>query len=179
MKQKKIKQRVFLITLLCCYFTSLTYAQHQDEAHQEKTKHHHHHKHHVAVFNGATSNFSHHNTHYAIGLDYEYRVGDFLGTGIIGEYVAVEKGEWIGGIPIFMHFTKNMKMVVAPILINKEEHHTDDHHHAETSREADIAIRLGGSYSFHLGSVALSPTVNYDVGESHALVYGLSVGIGF
>ena len=172
---------MILIILLCCFVTSFTYAQHEEEGHGNKNKneHHHHHKHHIAIFNGAASNFTHHHTHYSIGIDYEYRFGNFLGSGIIGEYVAIEKGEWLGGIPIFMHFTKGLKLVAAPLLVNRAEHHTHDNHHGETNRVTDFALRLGVSYSFHLGEFALSPSVNYDMGESNSLVYGLSIGIGF
>ena len=179
MKDKIIQNKMVLITLFGFFVTSVSYAQHHEEGHENEKENSHHHKHHIAVFNGAASNFTHHYTHYSIGLDYEYRFGNFLGAGIIGEYVAIEKGEFVGGLPVFMHFTRELKLVVAPLIINREEHHNHDHHDEETSRVTDSAFRLGASYSFHLGKFALSPSVNYDVGESNSLVYGLNIGLGF
>ncbi|MGM0531014.1 MAG: hypothetical protein ACQER7_06650 [Bacteroidota bacterium] len=174
-----MKQKIkILIVVFFCFISSYTHAQHAKEEHGNETEHSQFHTHHIALFNGVASNFTHHSTHYSLGIDYEYRFSQFIGTGLIGEYVAVEKGEFLGGIPVFIHFTKGLKLTFAPLLINNEEH-TGDNHHTETNRVTNFAFRMGAGYSFHLGKVSLGPSVNFDMGDSNSLIYGLSVGIGF
>ena len=62
---------------------------------------------------------------------------------------------------------------------NKEEHLDDHTHNSEPEMKAFFAFRVGIIYGFHLGKLSVAPAVNYDMGESNVLVYGLNIGIGF
>ena len=171
--------KIPIILFFFSFLWSYSFAQHAGEEHSDENKHAHFHKHHIALFNGLTSNFTHNSTDYSIGLDYEYRLSQFIGTGILVEYIAMEKGEILGGLPLFMHFTKGLKLTAAPLLVNKEEHHENSGHHTEESRVTDFAFRLGAGYGFHVGKLSLAPSINFDMGESNALVYGINIGLGF
>lgn len=141
--------------------------------------HHNFHKNHLALFNGVTSNLSHHTTSYSIGIDYEYRISQHIGTGILGEYIAAENGEYIGGLPLFIHLADHVKLSAVPLLINKKQTHEESHDHADANRETKFAFRLGVGYSFTMGKISVAPVLNFDMGNSLALIYGLSIGTGF
>jgi len=177
-KNMKYPANILILSLLFCFIWSYTAAQHTEDAH-EREKHDDFHKHHIAVFNGLTSNFTHNNTGYSVGIDYEYRFSRFIGAGLLAEYIATEEGEILGGLPLFMHFTKRLKLTFAPLVLNKEKHHEDPDHHTEESRVTAFAFRLGAGYGFHVGKLSLAPAINFDMGESNALVYGLNIGLGF
>lgn len=145
----------------------------------------HHSRHHIALFNGLTTNFDHETTGYSVGLDYEYYLSDLIAAGFIGEYVFSGEGEWILGIPIFIHPTNNFKFGAAPIWIQAEVHH-DDHHgdsHGDTSgdveKEWNMGVRFNMAYSIHLGKVSAGPSVSLDITNTTAFVYGLTLGVGF
>ncbi|SRR6056297_167561 len=167
--------KVFFCVCLCLVSIQL-FAQH--EVHVENDSHAFH-KSHIALFGGATSNFSHNSTHLSAGLDYEYRWNKSFGTGLIVEYVNVEGGEFIGGFPLFVHVGKGFKITLSPIFINKEHHPEETTHHGEAERITTFAFRTGVGYTFHLGTISLEPALFFDAGESNALVYGLTLGKGF
>jgi len=155
------------------------FAQHHEQEHANEEKHQHNHKHHLSIFNGLTSNFTHHSNEYTIGVDYEYRVSQWVGLGLIGEYINTKDGEWVAGIPVFIHFAEGLKAIGSPLLINKAVHTEDHSTHSEPERKTELAFRAGLSYSLHWKKLAIGPVVNFDVGESQSLVYGISIGIGF
>ncbi|MCK4922553.1 MAG: hypothetical protein KAS71_15980 [Bacteroidales bacterium] len=179
------KLMITFFALFCFVFSNTVFSQHEEEHHAVSDDHHedshsggHAHKNHMAVFTGATNNITHHSTGFTIGIDYEYRISNLIGLGLGGEYISIGSGEILGSIPIFIHPMNNMKIVTAPLVIFAEEHH-DDEHHESTGKEASFAFRIGGGYDFHLGKVVFGPTVNFDIGSSKALVFGLSIGFGF
>jgi hypothetical protein len=155
------------------------YAQHHEKDHTSEEKHQHTHKHHLSMFNGITSNFTHHSNDYSIGIDYEYRLNEKIGLGFIGEYINTKDGEWVTGLPVFIHFAKGLKAIGSPILINKAEHTEDHSTHSDPKRKTEFAFRAGLSYSLHWKKMSIGPVVNFDIGESQSLVYGISIGIGF
>lgn len=171
----------FTLTVMCIMLhnTSL-YAQHHDE-HAKQVSHDHHSKHHVAIFNGATTVSSHEITAYTIGVDYEYRISNLLGMGVIGELINTESNEFVTGISVIAHPIKGLKFVAAPLIVYCVPHQTDEHHvdthHIE--REANLFFRIGAGYDFHLGKFSVGPSINYDFGKAQAISYGISLGIGF
>mgnify|MGYP006293087375 CR=1 FL=1 len=174
----KYQNNILIVTLLFCFIWSYTSAQHAEDGHDGE-EHAHYHTHHIAVFNGLTSNFTHNNTAYSVGMDYEYRFSRFIGAGLLTEYIATEEGEILGGLPLFLHLTKGLKVTLAPLLVNKKEHHEDHDHHGEENRVTNFAFRLGAGYGFHVGKLSIAPSINFDMGESSALVYGINIGLGF
>lgn len=167
-----------MILLLVAGMSLKTFAQHEENGHDTKAEHtsgahddHAHHKHHLSIFNGATTNFTHHNsTDYTIGLEYEYRFSKLFGAGLLGEYIATESGEIIYGAMLIIHPTKGLKIGLDPLLAR-----VDDHGHTATH----FLFRINGTYDFHLGNYTIGPSLSYDIGETKALVYGISLGIGF
>jgi hypothetical protein len=174
-----MKLKIISIFLSALCISSFVYSQEHEEDHKKQDKHNHYHKHHLALFNGATTNFTHSSTDYSLGIDYELRLTKTFGLGLLGEYIFTDNGEFIAGVPAFLHFAKSLKITGAPLLIYKEEHIDDHTHHNEANMKTIFAFRVGISYGFHLGKLAVAPAINFDMGESSALVYGLNIGIGF
>ncbi len=153
---------------------------------EEHGKHDKHsfHKHHVAIFNGLTTNYDHNSTDYSLGIDYEYRFSNLLGAGVLAECVFSEPEEYIAGVSLFVHPCKGFKLILAPLLINTEEHgaaaaHGDSHAKHDDKSVTDFAFRIETSYSFHFHNMSVEPTVGYDFGSTEALVYGVMIGFGF
>lgn len=169
---------------------------------------HHYSKHHLALFNGGTTNIDHDATGYSLGLDYEFRFNQLLGAGLLMEYVFIGEGEAIVGIPFFVHPVGGLKGIVAPIGINAEVHdshddhsddnsddgmkagsadttddhsddHTDDHADESHGKEWQAGVRLGVGYDFHIGNLSVGPSVCADISKTTAIVYGVTIGIGF
>lgn len=175
----------YLVAIILCILLSntLMYAQHHDEhnEHAKQASHDHHSKHHVAIFNGATTVPAHHLTVYTIGVDYEYRISNLVGMGILGEIIKTESSEIVTGISVFAHPIKGLKFVAAPLIVYSKPHQSDEHHvdTHDLKRESHLFFRLGAGYDFHLGKLSIGPSINYDIGKVKAISYGLSVGIGF
>ena len=168
------KIKTIILVVVCLFFSSTTiYSQHNDE-HNKTESHDHFSKHHIALFNGATTNFSHKSTAYTVGLDYEFRFSRLVGCGISGEYIASESGEILAGIGVFLHPYKGTKLIAGPFLILAEEAHSEDH---ESKKEASISFRIGVGYDFHFKMLSVGPIVNFDVGNTEAINYGLAIGI--
>ncbi len=174
------------IAILLFFSTTELLAQHheEEEAHAINEEHgqHHLHKNHIAVFDGITTNLTHHTNSYSVGVDYEYRITEKFGLGFAGEYIAAESEEMLGGIPVFFHFFKGAKILTAPMLIYAAEVPEGGSHNVEpaTKKEANFALRIGTGYDFHIGkTITIDPSVNFDIGNTNALVYGLFLGFGF
>ena len=177
-RKMKTFQKITLMLVLVVMNLSLC-AQNHAKENTNKEKHKHTQKHHLSVFNGITSNFTHHSNDYTIGMDYEYRITQWVGLGLIGEYINTTEGEWVAGIPVFIHFAKELKLNGSPLLINKAEHTENHSTHSEPKRKTELAFRTGLSYSLHLKKLAIGPVVSFDIGESKSLVYGINIAIGF
>ena len=169
-----------MATALLFVFGSLSAQEHS--AHHETDAHSHHpHKHHVAIFNGATSNLTHNNTAYTVGFDYEYRFSKLVGATVIGEYISTSSSEIIAGAGLLFHPYKAFKFVGAPLAIFAEEHNEGHQpaHHEDGKKEASFAFRFSAGYDFYAGNISIGPVVNYDLGKTDAISYGVAVGIGF
>lgn len=167
----KAKTLVFTVLYLLLSNTFI-YAQHNDK-HPEQGSHSS--KHHIALFNGATTNFSHNSTSYTIGIDYEYRLSELVGLGLLVEYIAAKPEELLTGVIVFAHPYKGFKFLAAPLVIFSGEHHEIGH---EANKETNFAFRIGAGYDFHFGKLSVGPSVNLDLGKTESLNYGISVGFG-
>ncbi|SHF44331.1 hypothetical protein SAMN05444483_101126 [Salegentibacter echinorum] len=164
--------KTIIFTLIFTFFSqTIIFAQTNDAENNSHT-----HKHHIALFNGATTNFSHESTSYTIGLDYEYRISKLFGLGLLGEYIAAESGEFLAGVPFFVHPYKGLKFVAAPMAVFLEEHTSGEH---KVEKETEFAFRFGTGYDFHFKGFSIGPDINFDFGKTEALNYGLSIGFGF
>lgn len=180
-------KKFFLIITVCFYSLVLVAQHHEEDHHGHVADKHHHKKHHIVVFDGATTNFSHHSTGYSLGIDYEYHLNDWIGVGAIGEYIFDNDGEFVAGLPVFFHPVKGLKLIVAPLGINAAAHTSDDTQKSGTSISASepaekswhFGARLGAGYDFHINNFSIGPTVAYDITNTQAMIYGISLGIGF
>lgn len=160
-----------------------------DTHHDEKHDTHHAHKHHIAIFGGAASNFSHHETKPGVGLDYEYRISAPFGIGAVAEVEFTDKESYLASIPVFYHPINGLKIYAGPAVLSAVEHHEAEDTHADPhttthveddpQRKTSYGGRVGAAYDLHLGKVSIGPTVSYVFGNSNALVYGINIGMGF
>lgn len=131
----------------------------------------HHHwqqsPHHLSLL-VATTNTDEHGDAFTLGVDYEYRVNDFLGIGLVAEYA-------FGDIEAFtylavadLHITNNFIAQVGPGVEFFD------------GEEIPVA-RVGLLYEFELSGFTLSPQLHYDYHHDHddAIVAGLAFGIAF
>lgn len=178
----KMIKGIAIIALVSMFYGNLLAQHHTDHGT-------HHSKHHIALFSGVTSNFDHETTDFTFGIDYEYYFSDLVAAGFIGEYVFSGEGEWIFGIPVFIHPNNNFKFGAAPIWIQAEVHHdnhNDDHYPdshggsgSDAEKEWNVGVRLNLAYNVHLGQISAGPSVSLDIANTTALVYGLALGVGF
>lgn len=177
-----IKVALLIAFSFCLSFNTLSAQEHEKESqHNESAHSHHPHKHHVALFNGATSNLDHETTAYTIGLDYEYRFSKIVGATLLGEYVATSSSEILAGAGLLFHPYRGLKVVTAPMVLFAEEHN-EEHHNTSIEKQdkkATFAFRFSAAYDFYIGNLSLGPVINYDLGETNSISYGVAVGIGF
>jgi hypothetical protein len=135
-----------------------------EEKHAEH-KESHYHRHHIGLLLGNTREESEDN--FTIGLDYEYRFSQYLGIGLLSEYVGEDFRDWVGMVPLFIHPYKGFRFVAAPGILSKEE-------------EDKFIWRLGVGYRFPIGNWTIAPEFNVDFSEGERdYVYGVSFGYGF
>jgi hypothetical protein len=92
----------------------------------------------------------HHSSDLSLGLDYEYRLNNWLGIGLLGEAV----------------FTESMELIAV-----FAEEHVDSHvEPIEAYKEAHFGVRLGAGYDFHLGKLSVGPAIYYDIANTSALL---------
>ena len=133
-----------------------------------ENEHGHHeaaHSHRLELFLGNTHEDS--EDGFSVGLAYEYRITEILGTGGLVEYAGGDLDKWLAGVPLFIHPHKGWRFVLAPGL---------EHKHSEN----EFLFRAGVAYEFEIGRWSITPEFNVDFVEGEeALVYGLSFGYGF
>lgn len=125
-----------------------------------------HHANHVALFLGSTDSEGHDGETY--GLDYERRVSDTIGYGVIVDRAEGDVMSTVYGAALFYHLNDEVTFLVAPGI--EHAHHEDE-----------FMIRVGVNYGFPVGNYIIAPTIAYDMisGGATATVYGISFGMGF
>lgn len=136
-------------------------AEEEHEEHKES----HYHDHHIGLFLGNTH--ENHTDNFSVGLDYEYRFSQYVGIGVLLEYVGENFREGVGLVPLSIHPYKGFRFVVAPGIKPKKD-------------EEKFIWRLGVGYQFPIGNWTIAPEFNLDFTEGErAYVYGVSFGYGF
>ncbi len=123
--------------------------------------------HHVSIFLGDT-HIDGEGNNATIGLDYEYRVSELLGLGVVVERAGGEIDATTALAVADIHFASGLIMQVGPGFENHDS-------------EQIFVARVGVLYEFEFGRFTLSPQLHWDYhaeGES-ALVAGLAFGFGF
>ena len=142
-----------------------------EEAHEGAA--HSFHRHHAALFIGNTQNDgSEHGL--SVGMEYEYRINQWLGLGGLVEYAAGDFEHLLIAVPLFIHpYEDWLFMVAAGTEIHKEDE--------ENKRKRDWLIRTGVGYQFQFGEkYSITPAFYVDFSEHETLfIYGLYIGLGF
>lgn len=105
---------------------------------------------------------------FTLGFDYEYRLSDFLGVGMVAEYAADDLDAYTYLLVADLHVTHNFIVQVGPGV----EFHG--------SHKMEVG-RLGMLYEFEWAGFTVSPQLHYDYHRNHksAVVAGLAIGISF
>jgi len=149
-------------------FTTLTFGMSQN-TYAKGTGHHHWQTspHHISALTGTTYTDEHGHA-FTFGIDYEYRINDFLGVGIVAEYAFEDLDAYTYLLVADLHITPKFIAQVGPGV----EFHGGD----------KIAVgRLGLLYEFEINNFTLSPQLHYDYHHDHedAVVAGIAVGFSF
>jgi hypothetical protein len=145
-------------------FTMPLQALAAEEEHGEH-KESHYHRNHVGLFLGSTHEEGEYE--FTIGLDYEYRFSQYVGIGLLIEYVGEDAREGVGMVPLFIHPYKGLRFVAAPGIKPKKD-------------DEKFIWRLGVAYRFPIGNWTIAPEFNLDFTEGKTVeVFGVSFGYGF
>jgi hypothetical protein len=132
------------------------------------TEEHAYYKHVLGVFIGAAhEEFGRRENGFALGIEYEYRLGQRFGVGAIVEHTVGDLDTWVYALP-FAYHNGPWKLYAAPGI---EE--------AENGRER--MLRLGVEYGFHFNKWEVSPQVDVDIigREGEVFVLGVTFARGF
>lgn len=123
--------------------------------------------HHLSVLLGTT--YTQESRHaFTLGVDYEYRVSDFLGVGFVAEYAFEDLDAYTYLLVADLHITNHFIAQIGPGI----EFHG--------SHKIEVA-RLGLLYEFEVAGLTLSPQLHYDYHSNNkdAVVAGLAIGMSF
>jgi hypothetical protein len=156
--------RILVLSVAVFVLTMPVQAPAAEEKHEEH-KEAHYHRNHVGLFLGNTHEEGEND--FTIGLDYEYRFSQYMGIGLLIEYVGEPFREGVGLVPLSIHPYKGFRFVVAPGIKPKKD-------------EEKFIWRLGVGYQFPIGNWTIAPEFNLDFTEGRVVeVYGVSIGYGF
>jgi hypothetical protein len=162
----KTGARLFIALLLLLHGTASLAEEGLVSEHQDETAVHHYHKNVAGVFAGMTHAGRRENEP-ALGLEYQRRLNENFGIGIVTEYTFGEADLWVVVIPVVFH-TGHWKFYAGPGI-------EDGHHGTEE------LVRLGGEYSFEFSDGwEIAPQVNVDfVDGDEVWVFGVFFAKGF
>lgn len=168
---------IFLIFIIV---TTNAQSFENNDLHKENRQHHAYHNH-VALFLGGTTFYKNNESHFSLGLDYLYRPNNEnpWAYSIMFEGIFAEHTEYVIALPIYHYIISEWWFRTAPgiEIIQEEEHHGDE---VELKTQIEFLYRIGTGYSFHLGNIVLSPSVDLDfVRNNDALVWGINIGYSF
>jgi len=192
----KIIIQISLVLLL--FFSSNTFAQHEETEHQRvhnstSAEHgHNFHSNHIAIFTGATTELEEDkDSHFTLGVDYVRRVtkSGRLGIGVFGEVIFGEHTEWVFGIPFYVYPIKNLWLRVGPgleIHEEKEKSHSSVQSEtgmakgSKTETKTEFITRAGLGYEFEVSGFIIGPALSIDFFRNKtSLVWGVNFGKGF
>jgi hypothetical protein len=162
-----------VVVLACSLSTSLTvdaqegYASDGQHDGGHASAHHGYHDNTLGVFVGGAHAGRRTNAA-ALGLEYERRINEQFGVGVVAEYTAAKGDFWVYMVP-FAYHTGHWKFYVAPGIEESEVHGKED------------LVRLGAEYAFALpGGWEIAPQLNVDLVESEDVwVVGVVFARGF
>jgi hypothetical protein len=185
MSSISFKRQIGIFTLATAFllFFSSVYLCADEEDHAEA--HHLHLNHLGLVFAGTTGLEEGGETHFTLGVDYERRLSEVWGVGVVGELIFAHKTEYLFVFPAYFHVTEKLWFQAALGFEVSYHHHEEENegNHGEethTSKETEFLLRIGMGYGFEVGEIIITPTIDFDFFRGHrSLVWGISIGKGF
>jgi len=103
---------------------------------------------------------------WAIGVEYERRIDESLGLGLLVEHTFGDFNTWVFAVPLTLH-VEEWKFVLAPGI---EEH----------NGRSENLVRIAVGYEFETSNVKMTPTLNVDfVDDETIFVLGVAFGWPF
>ena len=120
----------------------------------------------LLFFGGVTQKGSDHGA--SVGLEYEYRLGPYLGLGGLAEYAGGDFDSWVLGFPVYIHPYGGLVAWLAPGVEIEDG-------------DANFLFRAGLGYEFEIHPRwSLAPEINFDFTDGDTkLVYGLTLSWEF
>ena len=157
---------LWAVMAFCCLLGSGEIRAQEHEEHEAQHEEaHEHHANTLGLFLGRT--FEGREDDFTMGLEYERRINESFGVGLLVEHVFGDLDFWIYGVPFALH-KDAWKFYVAPAI--------EDGEHG-----SEFLARLGAEYAFELeGGWEISPQLNLDFVDSEEVwVLGVVIGKGF
>lgn len=165
-----IKTKWLAIGAICASLARLTNAE---ELHD--TEHHelwHKHPQHLSVVLAGTFEDGHegHEQVATFGFDYEYRLSQFLGLGLVVEHA-------FGPIDVTtlfavadLHIWRGLAIQTGPGVASFDDSDAED----------EFVYRIGALYEFEYGKLTISPQLHLDLAEeTDSLIVAVAFGFGF
>lgn len=168
MTRRTIRISGLLLTWLLFSMPVAVVSSAQESAHNpESIAHgtHHYHPNLFAIFVGATHEGKRENG-FTLGLEYERRMSEKFGIGVLAEHVFGDEKAWVFAVP-FAYHRDRWKFYLAPGI-------------EDTENGSEALLRVGGEYAFAVGEWEISPQLDIDfVDGNQVLVLGVVIGKGF
>ena len=102
----------------------------------------------------------------AIGVEYERRIDESLGLGLLVEHTFGDLKTWVFAVPLTLH-VEDWKFVLAPGIEDRDG-------------RSENLVRIAVGYEFETSNVKMTPTVNVDfVDDETVFVLGVAFGWPF
>ena len=133
--------------------------------------HWHSHPHHISLLVAGTDDDE--ETAFTLGVDYEYRVSEFLGVGAVLEHAFEDIDATTLLAVADLHFWRGLIVQTGPGVERIDGDNGD-------SDETELIYRLGTLYEFEVGPYTVSPQIHYDFSSGEdAVIFGLAFGFAF
>ena len=147
-------------SLLFLFFLITAMAQGQEKDHGSSADHYH-----LSAFAGFTTNYAG-KQGYKLGVEYEYRISDFLGIGGTFDFTGSDFNIFALSVgTVFYPF----KFPLIPVVGIGAKNY---------DKKWDPFIRTMLAYDFHLNKISVGPMVMYDFfpNQKDIMSYGITVG---
>ncbi|MEL7535746.1 MAG: hypothetical protein AAFZ58_03785 [Pseudomonadota bacterium] len=125
--------------------------------------------HHLSALFAATDNTE--DTAFTLGVDYEYRISQFLGIGAVAEHAFADVDATTVLVVADLHFGEHLAIQTGPGLEWIDE---------ESGSEREFVYRVGALYEVEMGSFTFSPQLHVDfTANDDSVVAGVAFGFAF
>ena len=149
-----LTRSALLLCSVCCSVTAYT-ADEEQLGHEANE---------IAVFIGLTH--ARRDNDAALGLEYERRIDESLGIGVLAERTWGDFDFWVFAIPLTLHVDR-WKIILAPGF-------------EESGGHTERLVRVAVGYEFETSKAKVTPSLSVDFVDDEAVfVLGVAFGFGF